>query len=288
MGINFPNAPTVGQLHPQPAVPGVPVYRWDGTAWVTGSADTVGTGAVVRSYLAGLTLSTVGSSATFAIAVGVAADSTNATMLNLTSAYSKTTGAWAVGSGNGALDTGVIAINSWYHVHLIQRPDTRVVDVLISLSSVPTLPVNYTLFRRIGSLKTDGASQWTVFTQFGDEFLWAVTVLDANNVALVSANRTLVTLTVPSSISVNALFRGIISTTPVGASIIFTSPYETDQASTATAAGYALRTTAAGDPAAGHFNIRTDTSSRVGVRSSSTSLVYIATYGWIDRRGRDA
>jgi hypothetical protein len=35
MGINFPNAPTTGQLYPQPAVAGVPVYRWDGTVWTT-------------------------------------------------------------------------------------------------------------------------------------------------------------------------------------------------------------------------------------------------------------
>lgn len=42
MGINFPNAPTIGQLYPQPALPGVPVYRWDGQAWMTGSADTIG------------------------------------------------------------------------------------------------------------------------------------------------------------------------------------------------------------------------------------------------------
>lgn len=42
MGINFPNAPTVGQLWPQPATPGVPVWRWDGQAWMTGSADIIG------------------------------------------------------------------------------------------------------------------------------------------------------------------------------------------------------------------------------------------------------
>jgi hypothetical protein len=35
VSINFPNAPTTGQLYPQPAVAGVPVYRWDGTKWTT-------------------------------------------------------------------------------------------------------------------------------------------------------------------------------------------------------------------------------------------------------------
>jgi hypothetical protein len=38
MGLNFPNAPAVGALYPQPAVAGVPVYRWDGIAWSTQGA----------------------------------------------------------------------------------------------------------------------------------------------------------------------------------------------------------------------------------------------------------
>ena len=38
MGINFPAAPTVGTLHPQPPQAGVPVYRWDGEKWTTTGA----------------------------------------------------------------------------------------------------------------------------------------------------------------------------------------------------------------------------------------------------------
>jgi hypothetical protein len=34
MAINFPNAPTVGQLWPSPAVVGQPVYQWDGQKWI--------------------------------------------------------------------------------------------------------------------------------------------------------------------------------------------------------------------------------------------------------------
>ena len=47
----------------------------------------------------------------------------------LASAYTKTTGSWAVGSGNGGLDTGTITNSTWYHVFLMQRPDTEVVDI---------------------------------------------------------------------------------------------------------------------------------------------------------------
>lgn len=33
MGLNFPTLPSVGTLYPQPALPGVPQYRWDGEKW---------------------------------------------------------------------------------------------------------------------------------------------------------------------------------------------------------------------------------------------------------------
>jgi hypothetical protein len=34
MGINFPAAPIVGALYPDPAIAGIPQYKWDGTAWL--------------------------------------------------------------------------------------------------------------------------------------------------------------------------------------------------------------------------------------------------------------
>lgn len=39
MGINFPSAPAVDQLYPQPPVAGLPVYRWDGQKWTTQGAS---------------------------------------------------------------------------------------------------------------------------------------------------------------------------------------------------------------------------------------------------------
>ena len=34
MGINFPAAPIIGALYPDPAIAGIPQYKWDGTAWL--------------------------------------------------------------------------------------------------------------------------------------------------------------------------------------------------------------------------------------------------------------
>lgn len=68
------------------------------------------------------------------IALGFAVDSTRATGMELTAGITKRLdAAWAVGSGNGGLDQGSIA-NATYHLHLIKRPDTAVVDAIYSLS----------------------------------------------------------------------------------------------------------------------------------------------------------
>lgn len=85
-----------------------------------------------RGYIDGLTLSTAGSSASFGIAAGLATAVTTNYPMSLGTAYTKTTSAWAVGTGNGSLDTGTIATSTGYHVYLIERTDTGVVDVLTS------------------------------------------------------------------------------------------------------------------------------------------------------------
>jgi hypothetical protein len=138
--------------------------------------------AASRSYLAGLTLSTAGGSASFGVAAGNATSDDATTPMNLAASITKTTGPWAAGSGSGSLDTLSIANNTWYHVFLIERTDTGVVDVLISLNPTsPALPTSYTKKRRIGSMKTNSSGQWIKFTQVGDEFLWDVPVQDASN-----------------------------------------------------------------------------------------------------------
>jgi hypothetical protein len=243
----------------------------------------LGVPAIMRSYLAGLTLSTAGASSTFGIAPGVATDSTNTDVMALASAYTKTTSAWAVGTGNGALDTGTIAANTWYHAYLIKRPDTGVVDVLISLSATaPTLPANYTLFRRIGSMKADGSSQWVAFSQNGDEFLWLAQVDDASAVA-VPASATLVTLSVPLGVKVNVLLnvqQTYANSTPTNLQV-----YSPDQPTTGTV-GVSLAITGS---VVDSVNVRTNTSSQVYVKGSSANgTYYITTLGWNDRRGRDA
>lgn len=239
---------------------------------------------VVPNYLTGLTLSNDGGSpnTVLDIAAGTAADSTNAAMMALAAAITKTTGAWAVGTGNGGLDTGSIAINTWYHVYLIRRPDTGVVDVLFSTSaSAPTMPTNYTQFRRIGSFKTaTGTTNIVAFTQRGGEFLWSVPTQDFTSSTL-PASATLVTANVPIGVQVGALIFGY--TTATGAlDFLFTSPDQTDTAPTATLTY--------GRPASVNtpfmLSVRTNTSAQVRFRPDVTNTqLVLNTNGWIDARG---
>jgi hypothetical protein len=263
--------------------------------WCNGSAfTTVGrtVATVTRGQLAGLTMSTAGGSGTMSIAAGQAADSTNTVLMFLGTAINKTTAAWTVGSGNGGLDTSSIAASTWYHFHEIMRPDTGVVDVLFSLSATaPTLPANYTYFRRIGSGLTNGSSQWVAFIQDGDYFQWLTPVRDVN-VSTPGSSAVARTLTVPVGVNVIAVMNALL-TTATSDGLYLSDLATNDMAPSSSVAPlatvYAYDT--AGTVETGQVEIRTNTSgqirSRVGAGGSGSGLI-IATLGWKDRRGRDA
>ena len=267
----------------------------DGAAFKTEGRSLAG---LPRSYLAGLTLSNNGTDATndIDVAVGAARDDGNAADLVLASALTKRLdAAWAVGTNQGGLDTGSIA-NGTYHIWLIKRPDTGVVDVLFSASaSSPTMPANYTLKRRIGSILRESAAI-VGFDQKGDEFLRKATVLDvaANNPGTSAVTRT---LSVPTGLRVWALMHAQLTNVGTGVTAFgliseldrndeavgsTTAPLSTN-ANVANAAGNAASATQ-------RLTIRTNTSAQVRSRlnaSDASVTFYIATVGWIDRRGRD-
>jgi hypothetical protein len=239
----------------------------------------------MRNYIAGLTLSTAGSSNQFNVAAGVAADSTNVDMLNLSATLTKTTALWVPGTG-GALDTGAIANSTWYHVFLIKNVSTQTVDVLISLSpTAPTLPSGYTRFRRIGSMKTNASAQWNFFVQNGDEFLWGTTAMDVNN-QNPGTTATLYAVSVPTGISVLALLSLAFSATTVAQALYVWSPL----ASSAKGALYTLANPVASQTVGCDARFRTNTAAQIYANcvGASGNSFYASAYGWIDSRGRDA
>lgn len=267
------------------------VVEYDGTQFqlISSAAQPA-----IRSYLAGLGMAS-GGSTTITASVGSCADSTNALMMSLSSATAKTTGAWSVGGGVGALDASTVANSTWYHWYVIQRPDTNVVDLLFSKSATaPTLPTSYVYFRRIGSAKTDGSGNWTAFTQDGDLFTWSSPpTLDVNQTAAGNLATTR-TLTVPTGVNVLAQMNVELVSSTSNDIVYLSDLSNADVAPSATATPLgqvgALNATA-NNQVMGQVVVRTNTSAQIRSRQlngGGSDILRIATTGWYDRRGRDS
>lgn len=247
----------------------------------------------VRSHLAGLALANNGSDANndIDIAVGEAVDSTNARLMQLTGALTKRIDAsWVVGTNQGGLDgtessAGTPDTSTWYHVYLIMRVDTGVVDVIFSESaSAPTLPTNYTLYRRIGSVYNDGSGNIKAFHQYGDQFEWDVMPQDVN-VSNQGTSAISYTLSVPTGLKLPVRILGLAFSSSVQAAIAIYSEGQ-DGTQALNIADYTAPN--ATDPGAGFTVVMCNTSAQIRAKGNDVNLtLFIVTKGWIDRRGRD-
>jgi hypothetical protein len=237
-----------------------------------------------RGYIAGLVLSNNGSDANndIDISAGVARDSTNAVSMVLASALTKRLDeSWAVGTNQGGLDTGSKTSDTWYHIWLIRRPDTSVVDVLFSKSaSAPTMPTNYTQKRLIGSVYTEGTNLKAFFQQ-GDFVFWSTPIYQTVAASATPANATV--------------------RTPLGRSVVGYFNFQNDSgqaiyAYDPSAAAIASGTSNAGCTQTDNFSgqglapafVRTNTSSQIKCVAQSGGVnIAIRTLGYIDTRGRD-
>lgn len=245
----------------------------------------------LRGYIDGLVMSTAGSSATMSVAAGQATNSTNVVMLNLAASISKTTSAWAVGTGNGGIDTGSIANSTWYYFYLIRRPDTGVVDVIFSTSaSSPTLPTNYTQYRYIGAGLTNGSAQWTAFIQDADLFTWSIPILDVNATGAGTSAVTR-TLSVPRK-NVVALMNVRLTAGASGDACYISDLADSDQAPSSTAAPLSsIEPSGTNASVAAQVQCRTNTSAQIRSRQAvgdGSCILRIATFGWVDQRGKNA
>lgn len=161
-------------------------------------------GPFLRGYLWGLTLSNNAGDPTNSIDIttgATASDGATPVLMSLASGLTKVANVtWAVGSGNGWLDTGAIG-NGWYYAYIIARSDTGVVDSLLSTSATsPTLPGSYDRKRRIGALFRTAGS-FVAFIQDGDFFEYKAPTVD---ISAITTTATLRTPKVPTAFSVMA------------------------------------------------------------------------------------
>lgn len=271
---------------------GVASSNVGGTSAITTAGTLYADGSYFPNFLGGLTLSNDGGTPNtiLDVAAGAAVDSTNAVMMKIAAFTGTTGGTWVVGSGNAKLDTGTIAASTWYHVFIIERTDTGVVDILFSLSpTAPTMPTNYSYKRRIGSFKTNGSSNIIAFTQVGNTFYWTTQVLDLNTSSL-STSAVLETLgSIPTGVKVVPLCRYSVSNASAN-SVILTSGDETDVAPTSTnpfsaAPGFDMLDSSltVGVQNTGCPFLTTNTSGQIRARATAASTTLaIVTRGWID------
>jgi hypothetical protein len=206
----------------------------------------------------------------------------NAMTKSLTAVSGQT--GWTPGSGNWGLDTGTVAATAWYHVFLIQRPDTGAVDILLSTSATaPTMPSPYSKKRRIGSI-VNVSSAILGFTQVGDQFLWNAARTDLSNAG---ANTTWqsVTLATPPGVKTLAIVVGQFNASGSNLWIAIAPPDITASTGGATllslyanVAGWVTQT----------LQVRTNTLSQINYQSNVTIAngFYIITQGYIDNRGK--
>jgi len=280
---------------PSPTATGTIEYdtTFDAIAVGDGSATDKYWPGVIPGTLGGCTTGNNAADATNDIdfAACTTADSTAAYYMRQTSAYVKQLDAgWAVGTNAGMLDTGAVA-NATYHLFQIMRPDTGVVDYLASLSATaPTMPANYTVFRRIASVvRLAGVNK--AYYQNGNVFTWATPVSDvaATNPGAAAVTRT---LTLPTGIVVLAtVVHGLFdSGSGVTQSGLLTCLCSVDVAPTVSL--YDAVTVSTGATDVGDTTtkqVQTNTSAQIRSRlsgSSASNIEDVVTFGWVDTRGQ--
>lgn len=241
--------------------------------------------------LSGLTMSNNATDATndIDIAAGGCVSDDGTTFMRLSSSITKRLdAAWAVGTGQGGLDTGSIA-DTTYHVWVIHRTDTEVTDVLFSTSaSSPTMPTSYTKKKRIGSIVRASAAILG-FTQYGNEFILKTPVLDVNSTNPGTSAVTNTLASIPTGVQMQAIMNVMVTNGTNNFVLYLSSLDSTDQTPSATVAPLGQWHDSAGTEttAAGQIRIWTNTSSQIRSRLSASGVAdnfKIATVGWLDNR----
>lgn len=247
-----------------------------------------GSGGFPAGYKYKLTLSNNTTDATndIDIATGICRDNTDAEDIVLSSAITKRLDAsWSVGTNQGGLDTGSIA-NTTYHVWIIKRSDTGIVDVLFSTSATaPTMPTSYDYKRRIGSIvRISNAIK--AFVQDGNHFSWSSPVGDVNatNPGTSAVTRT---LTLPTGIRV----RADISVAGTGLNAagnpqgVLISDLSTNDTTPSNILCTIFVYSSVDVRLATVTTVYTNTSAQIRSRiqiSTANTVLYISTYGWTD------
>lgn len=270
----------------------------DGSNWFFAGRNFDVTPELPRSYIGGLQLVSAADAAhDITIAIGEARGAADDGNLALSTSMTKQIDAtWAVGDNVGGMANGVsLDIDIWYHLFLVDDGSGGTdagFDTDIDATNLLATTGVGTIYRRIGSVLTDGSSNILAFSQAGDEFLWADPTLDVSDATAGTAAET-GTLATPLGLKVTAIINCLRSPSDSGDDLVYiSSPDVNDEASSATSAPLASSANEADDVggSTGRYGwtmrVRTGTSSDIRYRTNDSDDLRIATLGWIDPLGR--
>jgi len=221
-------------------------------------------------------------------------DSTNTGNIKLTSTISKDlTQNWAAGNGNGGRPTGAannpLAQDTWYHCFLIAKTDGTVdagFDTDVNATNLLSDATGYSLFRRVGSIKTESAS--TDILSFSclelggreREFLWKVPVRDLNT-GTIGASILEQTITVPPDVKTLSYLMGRFVTATGAQQVLVIYSYDVTETSPAGPVDNITFLTK--DDTGGQVRVRTNTNQQVKLQSSdANAAVGLSVAGWYD------
>jgi hypothetical protein len=254
----------------------------------------------LRGYLAGLGMANdTDTDADIAISAGVCRDAGDTNFIRQTTnpLTKQIDAVWAAGDDAGGfpdgLSGGTVDASTWYHVFVLGHVNGTAdagfdsdISATNLLADTAVAAAGYTLYRRIGSVLTDGTADIITFVQYGDRFAWSAPVLDVSEVGAHDTSAGLATtLTVPPDVRVEA---EIALSVDAAASPLWVFPMDITNADcSATAAPLALVPITHQDAPHRISGMLTNTSRQVRVRCADNAIqLYLCTYGWVDSRGR--
>lgn len=263
---------------------------------------------ILNNYLSGMIVSN-SSNTGLTITAGIAADQSNACYMPFGGMTKSAGSLWAAGSGNGAMGNGLgFSPGLTYHIFEISNSTNNAssniasssVDIYFDTSiTAANAPTNTNFYRRILSLKTfSSAPVWRPFLQNADTVQLQLPVQDANGISL-TATPTLQTLSaVPTGLNLT-VFGGAGAVEQGGANdctlYIWTpglSNY-TGQGLSEVGIAHSRGIPVTGGSAvvqigSGYFQVLTNQSAQINWAVDGVgSAGYLATYGWIDQRGKN-
>lgn len=245
-----------------------------------------------NKHIAGLTWSNAADASNdITVAAGTCRDSTNTEDMTLSASITKRIDAsWAVGDNQGGFDTGSVSATGVYHIFLIKRTDTDVVDVIFTATiGGPTLPTNYTKSRRIGSIyrqsSVNVACTVTEIEGGGIEVLRTTPIESGSLGALATTGTTISLAQYPNNASGLEAIISWKATSAQDNKFLFTPTTVSANTAVQTATQFSSTDTDTTSTPAGFIpRIRTTSGQIKGYSSSGGGFANVTTFGWIDPR----